>query len=47
LLPSQPGRALASLALRAEKSMSGEFVNWNDERVEGLLIGRKEEGEAK
>jgi len=31
------------LALRAEKSMTGEFLNWNDERVEGLLIGGKEE----
>jgi len=42
LLPSQPGRALASLALRATRDMSGEFLNWNDERVEAVLFEKKE-----
>ncbi|GAA6061185.1 hypothetical protein JCM10212_002398 [Sporobolomyces blumeae] len=38
LLPSQPGLALASLALHAPRDLSGEFVNWNDDKVEKVLV---------
>ncbi|GAA5887552.1 hypothetical protein JCM16303_004241 [Sporobolomyces ruberrimus] len=43
LPPSKPGRALASLSIRAGKDLSGEFVNWDDERVQKLLFSEEEE----
>ncbi|MCP4426888.1 MAG: SDR family NAD(P)-dependent oxidoreductase [Chloroflexi bacterium] len=36
LPPELPGRALAALALRAPREWSGEFLNWNEERVQAL-----------
>lgn len=37
LPPKVPGRVLAVLALHAPHEWSGEFVQWNEERVQGLL----------
>jgi len=31
LRPEQPGYVIAKLALRADKSLSGQFLNWNSE----------------
>jgi len=36
LPPEKPGRALAMLALWAPQALSGEFVGWDDPRVEVL-----------
>lgn len=36
LPPEKPGRALAMLALWAPQSLSGEYVSWDDPRVEAL-----------
>lgn len=36
LEPDVPGRVLAGLALRAPKELSGEYVHWNDPRVNEL-----------
>ena len=33
LKPEQPGNVMGRLALKAEKGLSGEFVQWNDERL--------------
>ena len=33
LRPEQPGNVIARLAVGAEKSLSGEFVQWNDEKL--------------
>jgi NAD(P)-dependent dehydrogenase (short-subunit alcohol dehydrogenase family) len=43
LAPELPGRALAVLALHAPLEWSGEFIRWNDERVQELVKehGRK------
>ncbi|GAA5954903.1 hypothetical protein JCM3765_007806 [Sporobolomyces pararoseus] len=46
LPPSKPGLALASLAIKAPKELSGEFINWDDERVKSLSFtepGRERE----
>lgn len=32
LKPEQPGYVIAALSLHAPESLSGEFVNWDDER---------------
>ena len=32
LKPEQPGYVIAALSLQAPESLSGEFVNWDDER---------------
>ncbi|GAA5923880.1 uncharacterized protein JCM15063_005489 [Sporobolomyces koalae] len=40
LPPSKPGLALASLAIRAQKELSGEFVNWDDERVQRAYLAK-------
>ena len=34
LRPEQPGNVMARLALRAGKSLSGKFVQWNDAELE-------------
>lgn len=34
--PEVSGRAIATLALRASKTLSGKFIQWNDPAVEGL-----------
>jgi hypothetical protein len=31
--PSLPGGAIAGLALKADPSLSGKFVNWNDKEA--------------
>lgn len=36
LPPETPGRALALLALRAPRQWSGEFIQWNEERIQLL-----------
>lgn len=36
LPPEKPGRALALLALRADAAWSGEFMNWDDDRIRAL-----------
>lgn len=36
LPPEAPGRALAALALAAPHAWSGEFIAWDDERVQAL-----------
>ena len=36
LPPEKPGRALAMLALWAPQALSGEYVSWDDPRVEAL-----------
>jgi len=38
LSPEVPGRALATLALRAPHEWSGDFVGWNEERVQALVL---------
>ncbi|MCA9971403.1 MAG: SDR family NAD(P)-dependent oxidoreductase [Anaerolineales bacterium] len=38
LPPDEPGRALAFLALHAPRSWSGEFVQWDDHRVQQLVM---------
>ncbi|MBN1964739.1 MAG: SDR family NAD(P)-dependent oxidoreductase [Anaerolineae bacterium] len=40
LPPEQPGRALAVLALHAPHEWSGEFIQWNEARVEALVARR-------
>ncbi|GAA6026196.1 hypothetical protein JCM11491_004423 [Sporobolomyces phaffii] len=42
LPPSKPGLSLASLSIKAGKELSGEFINWDDERVKSLLFEKKE-----
>lgn len=37
LAPDVPGRALAALALHAPRDWSGDFVAWDEERVQALL----------
>lgn len=37
LPPEAPGRALAALALHAPRAWSGEFITWNDDRVQKLV----------
>lgn len=37
LPPELPGRAIAHLALKAPRTWSGEFIQWNDERVLSLI----------
>lgn len=39
LPPDVPGRALAVLALQAPRNWSGDFVAWDEERVQTLLLG--------
>jgi hypothetical protein len=34
-----PGRALAVLALQAPRAWSGDFVAWDEARVQTLLLG--------
>lgn len=41
LPPDVPGRALAALALEAPHEWSGEFLQWNEERVQTLVLRRK------
>jgi len=36
LKPEQPGYVIAALSLHAPESLSGEFVNWDDERCREL-----------
>ena len=38
LPPELPGTAIAKLALAATKDFSGQFVNWDDDRI-GSLTG--------
>ncbi|GAA5979456.1 hypothetical protein JCM10908_002931 [Rhodotorula pacifica] len=38
LPPHEPGGVLAGLALSAPQSMSGSFVNWNDEEPKALQL---------
>lgn len=38
LPPALPGTAIAKLALGAPREMSGEFVNWDDGRIDNLKI---------
>lgn len=38
LAPEIPGRALAALALAAPREWSGEFIRWNEERVQALVV---------
>jgi NAD(P)-dependent dehydrogenase (short-subunit alcohol dehydrogenase family) len=38
LPPEAPGRALALLALYAPHEWSGEFIQWDDERIESLAV---------
>lgn len=33
LRPEQPGHVIAQLAVEAEKSLSGKFLNWNHESL--------------
>jgi hypothetical protein len=35
--PERPGRALAALALRTPHEWSGEFLDWQEERVQELV----------
>ncbi len=37
LPPEKPGRALAALALHAPAAWSGDFVQWDDARVQALI----------
>lgn len=37
LPPEEPGCALAVLALAAPRSWSGQFISWNDDRVQTLV----------
>lgn len=37
LPPEKPGRAMAALALACEPGWSGEFIQWDDDRVAGLV----------
>jgi NAD(P)-dependent dehydrogenase (short-subunit alcohol dehydrogenase family) len=37
LPPELPGRAIAHLALKAPRAWSGEFIQWNEERVFKLI----------
>jgi len=37
LPPEQPGRALAVLALGAPPAWSGQFIHWNEDRVQELV----------
>ncbi|MBT3389291.1 MAG: SDR family NAD(P)-dependent oxidoreductase [Chloroflexi bacterium] len=39
LRPEVPGRALATLALHAPPELNGEFVSWDDSRVQALYAG--------
>lgn len=39
LPPEQPGRAIACLALHAPPEWSGEFLQWDDPRVQALVAG--------
>lgn len=39
LPPEVPGRALAMLALQAPREWSGDFVAWDEARVQTLLLG--------
>ncbi|MCI0398529.1 MAG: SDR family NAD(P)-dependent oxidoreductase [Chloroflexi bacterium] len=39
LPPEKPGRALAVLALYAPHEWSGEFLSWDEERVQALVRG--------
>lgn len=41
LPPEQPGRALAVLALSAPREWSGEFVQWNEEKVAALVVAHR------
>ncbi|GAA5894498.1 uncharacterized protein JCM6883_002120 [Sporobolomyces salmoneus] len=43
LPPSKPGMSLASLAINATRDLSGEFVNWDEEKVKKLLFTDKGE----
>lgn len=36
LEPEVPGRALANLALRAPKELSGQYFHWDNEKVAAL-----------
>ncbi len=36
LPPEKPGKALALLALKAPHQLSGEFIQWDDERIQAL-----------
>ena len=40
LPPEAPGRALATLALAAPHEWSGEFLSWDEERVQSLVVQR-------
>lgn len=42
LKPEVPGRALAMLALHAPQAWSGEFVQWNDDRLQSLASSGEE-----
>ncbi|MFZ0546164.1 MAG: SDR family NAD(P)-dependent oxidoreductase, partial [Candidatus Promineifilaceae bacterium] len=37
LAPEIPSRALVALALHAPKEWSGDFLSWDDDRVEALM----------
>ena len=41
LPPEEPGRALAALALAAPREWSGEFIAWDEERVQSLVEQRR------
>lgn len=45
LPPEVPGRALAALALEAPQEWSGEFLQWNEERVQTLVLQHKPSAE--
>lgn len=45
LPPEVPGRALVALALAAPHEWSGEFLRWNEERVQTLVLRRKPSAE--
>ena len=38
LSPEIPGCALAMLALNAPREWSGDFVAWNEERIQALVV---------
>lgn len=39
LPPEEPARAMASLALEAPHDWSGQFIRWNEDRVQALVTG--------
>lgn len=38
LTPEQPGHVIAALALKGPRSLSGQFVTWNDDNIKEFQL---------